>query len=383
MQKAVAADCRKPERGPMAFRRLRACIALAALVSFAAGIVWLIEKSRRGSANSEITVRQLRRQAEQAWQKRDFENYVALLSRVPDSSPEKALALAEQAKGYWELNRGLELEDAVKRCLERDPSTVPPSRAKLVAWSVLSDHFSGHERFLELRDVLWKLHNGYAQNGRPTHFFLFQMIKARYQKVAPALAVQRLERFLANDDEDYDSHRAMGIYQFRMGNPQRARQHLHRAVAARPNVARCVESWLEFLHLSGDFAGLERSLAALPEELSDHPTVWVYRGRVLEARQNFAGAAAAYQNALRREPRRLDASNLYCQALRWAGLNSELVKAEPLAKEIADANQFLSLMYGTYRVQSERPSNKHRLQIAKALRSMGEPEEALAWETLP
>ena len=313
----------------------------------------------------------------------DWEGFIAVLEQVPADASEKPLALAYQAQAYWELNRGLECERKAAQALAFERNWQYPSLATAATWAMLVDHYFGQERFEEVREILWKLHEAYLRRGEPRHDSLLLLLRIEYEEVDPTLAVERTSKFVDNGPRDFESRRAHGVYLTRLGRFDEARPFLEEAAKQRPDEPRFQLAWYELLQLSGKLDELGQALADAPRSVRLRPEYWILLGRSRESQRDWAGAAAAYQQAIEIEPLLSKANSLLAQALRRAGRKEEFDRQQLKAKKLSDAWAALSKIYAFHRIGLRRPKRATQLQISELCQTLGWERQAEAWRDLP
>lgn len=335
----------------------------------------------RAKSTAGFSIDAIKQHAWQHWQRGEYEAFIAELEQVPAEAPDKARALMEQGRGYWELCRSRDMERVLAQCLALERNPDRPSEATIGAWATLGDHYIGQERFEETRDVVWKAFDAGAKAGHPDPFFLMLLLRTRFESAEPALALEKLNRYLAYDAEDYNSHRSIGIYLARIGKLAEARGHLQRAVSGMPHTPWIIESWLWYLFETGDAANAEKVLRALPSEFENRAEFWVYRGKAADIRADWKAAIDCYTRALEIEPKRMDANNRLAQALRNAGQLDAFELQIQRCKELGGAFRELAGLYATRRnIRETPPSSAQCARIAELCRILGWEREADAWK---
>jgi tetratricopeptide (TPR) repeat protein len=111
------------------------------------------------------------------------------------------------------------------------------------------------------------------------------------------------------------------------GEPQRAEAALKRAEANPELVPEAHFVHAQILANQGDYAGSLRILRGLTERAPDHFEYWAGMGSVLDASGDHGGAAKAYAQAVRLNPRNAELLLMYAQALHLAGQDDQALAA--------------------------------------------------------
>jgi tetratricopeptide (TPR) repeat protein len=356
-------------------RRLFAVFLVILLASAAGANLWLRPK--------RMSIDQIKRAALKHRSQGNLDAFIAVLDNVPLDSPDKARAYLEQARAYWELSRGRAMEDVLQKCIALETHPASPREETIGAWGTLGDHYVGQERFEEATEVIWSVFDARCNRGNPDPFYLLLLLRLRFESAEAAVAIDRLEQFLANDPDDFDSHRALGLYLARTGKLQEARQHLDTAVQNGPDVPRFVESWLWYLFHTNEVDTAQELLDRLPAECDGRASFWIYRAKAANHRGDVAEMIACLRKALELEPHRIDANNLLAQALRQSGQKEEFQQRNRLCQDLASAFRELADIYSDLRNQPvAKPDPAKCRQISELCQQLRWDRDARGWAKL-
>jgi tetratricopeptide (TPR) repeat protein len=275
------------------------------------------------------------------------------------------------------------MEQVLEKCIDLDPALGTPTEDTIGAWGTLGDHYVGQERFDEAREVIWKVFEARLRRGQRDSFYLTLLLRLRFESAEPEIAINRLRTFLANDPQDYDSHRALGIYLTRIGSLAEARDHIAIAYAANPTVPRFAATWLWYLFHVNDVESVYDVMDHLSDEFDSLAEFWVYRGKAAEYRRDSAEAMRCFRRAVELEPNRIDANNLLAGALRRAGEKAEHAERLKTCQRLGAAYRDLAGIYAELRAQpNTAPTPEKCRDISALCQELGWTREADEWKQI-
>ncbi len=223
------------------------------------------------------------------------------LHRVPFWWPDSARWRLMEAGALKECKRMGDAEAAWKAVALDDP--LHPVAPELVTAAVrdLRELYAVEGRWDELVRLIWAT---YDRTDDPAeHEKLLNLrIRTELTRIAPPVAAEQLEGFLAADPRDWEARRGLARAKLTLNEPAEARRHIEICLQKRPGEPRAWADYLELLQTTGDQEGLRRAVARLPESAAQHPGVLKYRARLLELDHRWSEAAELYRRALQSHP---------------------------------------------------------------------------------
>ena len=220
------------------------------------------------------------------------------LAAVPEGSGWSAQARLREAQILHLNNQGARAERAYRRALEEASrfagaySTVDAARLGLVQICGLE------ERYDEAREQLWQL---LPSSPVPAAVLaIFAMIEA--VGTEPNQAIETLEKFIANDADDFHARRALGHHLTVLGRTNDARPILQGCVRERPGDLRAAEALAECLFDMADFDSWEALLQQVPEPGRAKAWYWRHRAAVCDRTSAWSAARDCYAEAIRLDP---------------------------------------------------------------------------------
>jgi thioredoxin-like negative regulator of GroEL len=223
------------------------------------------------------------------------------LHRVPFWWPDAARWRLMEAGALKECDRMREAEAAWKAIVEDDPFHPVDPKLTTAAVRDLLELYAVEGRWDELVKLIW---TSYDRTDDPAeHEKLLNLrIRTELTRIAPAVAAEKMEKYLAADPQDWEARRGLARAKMTLNLPEEARPHLETCLRERPEDPRCWADYLELLHTTGDQEGLRRAVAGVPEAVAQHPAVLKYRARLLELDHRWTEAGELYRRILQARP---------------------------------------------------------------------------------
>jgi tetratricopeptide (TPR) repeat protein len=234
-------------------------------------------------------------------QRHDMLGCARELHRVPFWWPDKGKWLLMEAGGFKESDRMREAEAAWKALVEDDP--FHPVDPKFVTAAVrdLLELYAVEGRWDEAAKLIWQTYD--RTNDLIEREKLLNMrLRTELDRIVPAVAAAKLEKYLTADPEDWEARRALAKVKRALNFPEEARRQLETCLEERPEDPHGWADYLDLLHAIGDLDGLRRAAQRLPAAAADYPPILTHRARLLERDRRWPEAAELYRRILQGRP---------------------------------------------------------------------------------
>jgi tetratricopeptide (TPR) repeat protein len=222
------------------------------------------------------------------------------LHRVPSWWPNKGEALFLEGEAFLGADRARDAEAAWKASLADDPLHAIPVASLTAGARELLELYQLEGRGDEARAVLWSLHDRADPASRAT--LLARLLNLDRERAAPEDAAARLRRFVNTVPDDWEARRALARAEQALGRGVEASRQILACLNARPADLRTWRDRLAILRAQGDLQGLAVAVAHLPADADHDGELWKDRGLARVFRQDWTGAAAAFDRGLKVQP---------------------------------------------------------------------------------
>jgi tetratricopeptide (TPR) repeat protein len=383
----------------------RTSLALATLLSLAAGIVALVADSLRPrpTLDEVCALAEARRFAEAEARGEDYlrrfpddARALLVLAEValasPSSDPRRALerlgripadsrelaawVLVDQGRAHELLGRHDRAEACWKDALQRDPSVWEAGRRLL-------DLLTLQGRPDEARGlVLARLDR--EPDPRECARLLLRLARLDVDPPDPWMVIRRLEPAVRGGAADLPTALACGLALTSVSRAQDGLPILRRAVDRHPDDPAAWDSLLTGLDLAGDETELARQFARLPGGLRPDPRFARHEGRVDQEARRWSEAAQAYRRAWESRP-----DNTVGYRLRRAlALSGQAAEAERVDRLVLDYREAYKETRGPLEMvdaalrEGRLPPAEVSERMAGLRERMGRIDEARAWRLL-
>jgi tetratricopeptide (TPR) repeat protein len=298
------------------------------------------------------------------------------LHQVPSWWPGKADSLYREGQAHLMIDRARDAEAAWLAVIEEDPLHPRPSGIFHDACLELLKLYSTEDRWEDAYVVIWRAYEEASPVDHPT--LLSMRLRSELERVAPAEAVVRLERYVAADPADWEALRALARAELALGRREDAREHFEACLKAQPENPRLWRDYLNMLSDLGDSEGLESGLRKMPPAAEVEPDIWKLRGNLEEKARDWPGAAASYRKALEINPYARGCHYRLAVVEQRLGHVDEANRYRKQADELRDAQTKLRSAYAAF-VDAMAKRNPQGPDLPTSLRSLASICETLGW----
>jgi tetratricopeptide (TPR) repeat protein len=223
------------------------------------------------------------------------------LHQAPFWWPEKGRWLLMEAGAFKECDRMRDAEAAWEALAEDDP--LHPVDPKFVTAAVrdLMELYAVEARWDEAVRLIWRTYD--RTTDRDEHEKLLNMrLRTELNRIVPAVAEAKIEKYLAADPEDWEARRALAKVKQAVNQPEEARRLIEACLAARPEDPHGWADYLDLLQAMGDQDGLRQAVDRLPGGVAEYPRILTHRARMLERDRRWTEAAELYRRILQARP---------------------------------------------------------------------------------
>jgi tetratricopeptide (TPR) repeat protein len=223
------------------------------------------------------------------------------LHQVPFWWPDKARWLVMEAGAFKKVDRMSDAEAAWKAVVEDDPLHPVEPKLLTVATRDLLELYAFEGRFDDATRLIWGTYDRIDDTDERARL-LSMRLRTELERIMPAVAAARLEKFLAADPQDWEARRGLAGAKLALNLLAEARDLLETCLRERPADPRGWADFLELLHTAGDLDGLRQAVAGLPAAVAEHPAILTHRARLLERDRRWPEAAELYNRLLQARP---------------------------------------------------------------------------------
>jgi tetratricopeptide (TPR) repeat protein len=228
----------------------------------------------------------------------DFAGCLKTLENVRDDSEWSAEARLREAQAHLMNHFGARAEQSYSRSIELanagrgNQQVMDAARFGLIQLYGLEVRYD--EARLQLRQVLQTTDNPAAVLS------LFLQIESLGTE--PNQAIESLQRFVQNDESDFEARRALGHHLVVTGQLDAARPHLEACFRERPKDMRVAESHAQLLVDTPDFESCRKFLDSIEPVAQGEAWFWRQRGYLSEQELDWNGALECYDRAVQLAP---------------------------------------------------------------------------------
>jgi predicted Zn-dependent protease len=223
------------------------------------------------------------------------------LHRIPFWWPDRARWTLMEAGAFEELGRMADAEAAWKLLVEDDPLHPVDPKLAGVATHDLLELYAVEGRWEDAVQLIWKRY-GRSEVPAEREKLLNMRLRTELERIAPVVAVGKMEGYLAADPEDWEARLGLAKVLSALNRPEEARRHLEVCLQQRPEDAHGWAAYLDLLSTSGDLDGLRTAVDRLPASMAENPSALKHHARLLELDRKWSEAAALYRRILRVSP---------------------------------------------------------------------------------
>ncbi len=298
------------------------------------------------------------------------------LHQVPFWWPDKGKWLLMEGAAFKESNRMSDAEAAWKAVVGDDPLHPVEPRLVTAATRDLLELYAVEGRWEDAVKLIWKSYDR-TNDDDERQTLLNMRIRTELDRLLPAVATAKIEKYLAADPTDWEARRGLARAHMALNHPEEAKRHLATCIEERPEDPHGWADYLDLLHDTGDLDGLRQAVARLPDPVADHPGVLKHRALLLERDRQWAQAAELYHRILRVRP--FERETYYRLAL----VKDRLGQHEPAqthrqrSQAMRAARSELNEAY--QKVLDLHQSNRNSPQYHTAIRRLAQLCETLGW----
>jgi tetratricopeptide (TPR) repeat protein len=223
------------------------------------------------------------------------------LHKVPFWWPDKGKWLLMEGGAFKEFNRMADAEAAWKAVVEDDALHPVDPKFVTAAMRDLLELYAIEGRWDDAVRLIWTIYER-TSDLEEREALLNMRIRTELERILPAVAVAKMEKYLAAEPADWEARRGLAKAQMALNQVDEARRNLSACVEERPDNPRGWADYLDFLHDTGDLDGLREAVARLPKAVAEHAGVLKHRALLLERDRQWAQAAELYHRILLLRP---------------------------------------------------------------------------------
>jgi tetratricopeptide (TPR) repeat protein len=298
------------------------------------------------------------------------------LHKVPFWRPDKGKWLLMEGAAFKESGRMSDAEAAWKAVVEDDPLHPVEPKFVTAATRDLLELYAVEGRWDDAVKLIWKSYDRTNDPGE-REALLNMRIRTELERIVPAVAAAKMEKYLAADSADWEARRGLARVLLALHQPEEAKRHLATCIAERPEEPRGWADYLDLLHDTGDLDGLRQVVARLPDPVAEHPGVLKHRAMLLERDRQWAQAGELYEHILRVRPFERETHYRLALVEDRAGQHQPAQAHRKRSEAMRAARTELNEAY--QKVRDLHQSDLNSPKYHTAIRRVAELCEALGW----
>jgi tetratricopeptide (TPR) repeat protein len=298
------------------------------------------------------------------------------LHQVPFWWPTKAEALYREGQAYFMIDRAKDAEAAWLAVVEHDP--LHPTSVEIFhdASLELLKLYSTEDRWEDAHVIIW---GAYEEASPADHPILLSMrLRSELERVAPAVSIVLLQRYVAAVPTDWEALRALARAELALGRQDEANLHFQTCLKNQPENPRVWRDYLNMLNDQGDLDTLKSVLSKIPQAAESDPDIWKLRGNLKEKDRNWAGAAEDYHKALEINPYARGCHYRLAMVEQRLGHTDQATRYRKQADELREAQTQLRSGYATF-LDAQANHNPGGPDLPASLRRLASLCETLGW----
>jgi tetratricopeptide (TPR) repeat protein len=308
------------------------------------------------------------------------------LRQIPFWWPAKGKYLLMEGTAFKQMDRMRDAESAWQAIVKDDP--LHPVERKYVTAAVMDllELYAIEGRWSDAARLIWTDYDR-LDDPHDREALLVMRMRTELERITPAVAAEKLRRFLAADPEDWAAERALAKVEVALNNGDEAKKLLEGCLEHQPQDPRGWTDELAVLSELGDLEALRDTLARVPPTIAGDPSFFRFHAVLAERDRNWDEAARLYERLTQIRP--WERENFYRLALvetrlgRAAKAQEHRKRSEAMQAARVELNDAFQKVLDVRRLESPSSEVKSAIdRLVQVCRVLSWTRDAEAWERL-